>query len=207
MWIGSILGITPVFDSQCRASTDHCHPRLRTRCSQEALTPLDPQSLAALLTHPDSGGVFQLHQDRTHSSRRSSSFGVDLDANALRRMAARGLAEAVAAAWPGEGPLPRLRRAAAELLARAVGPAAGPAGEHSMSGTDLGHELSRQLGEDYRAAVGSVPGKKLLTALADDSDGQGLIKCDAKVGARCKVREQCRAWPVPWDGVLGGTLT
>ncbi len=109
-----------------------------------------------------------------------------VDSHALRLAAGRGLPEAVAAAWPGEGPLPRLRRAAAELLASA---ATGPMGKHSMSGPDLGHALRLQLRIDYKAAVETVPGKKLLTALADDGDGQGLIKCDMKVWVKRKALE------------------
>ncbi len=121
-----------------------------------------------------------------------------LNPEALCVAAARGLAEAAAAAWPGEGPLPRLRRAAAELLARAAGPAAGPEGEHSMATGNLGHALKRQLGDGYRVAVDSVPGKKLWTALADHPDGPGLIQCDmqeVRVGGTRRVCcQQCMAF-------------
>ncbi len=147
----------------------HAHPQEAAAAAEAIRT--SPASLAAFLHHPDSQSVFRCNP---------GAGTVTVDAHALRLAAGRGLAEAVAAAWPGEGPLPRLRRAAAELLARA---ATGPAGEHSMGGPDLGIQLRRQLGDDYGAAVGSVPGKKLLTALADDGNGPGLIMCDAKVWA------------------------
>ncbi len=133
----------------CRTPNDLGHPRLQMRCSQEALTPHRPQpssaSLAALLNHPDSGGVFQLHQD-VRRGISSSTFSVDLVDERLRRMAARGLAEAVAAAWPEDGPLPRLRRAAAVAMACEYDSMPGtPSGSRHVSGEVLAGRLREQL--------------------------------------------------------------
>ncbi len=124
---------------------------MHARRLQGALSPLGPQpsptSLAALLTHPDSGGVFQLYHDVSHHS--SSNFSVELVVQALRRKAARGLVEAVAAAWPGEAPLPRLRRAAALAMACEYDGGPGtPSGNRHVSGEVLAGRLREQLGEE-----------------------------------------------------------
>ncbi len=130
-----------------------CHLRWLPH-AQEALSPFGPQpsptSLAALLNHPDCGGVFQLYQEQACSRNRSSSssLSVDLVNHKLRRMAARGLVEAVAATWPGEGPLPRLRRAAALALACEYDGEPGTATcSRSVSGQVLAGWLREQLGE------------------------------------------------------------
>ncbi len=136
-----------------------------------------PSALSAFLKHHDSRGVFRLSQDCHSSGGSGNGVIVALDLEGLRFAASRGLAEAVAAAWPGEGPLPRLRRTAAELLA---GAAAGPTGDNSMSGTALCNALSRRLGEGFKEAVGNVQGKQLLMALADGGDEPRLITFDVQ---------------------------
>lgn len=82
--------------------------------------------LKTFVMHPDSRGVFL---DVQLPGSGSSGGLVALDPAALRRAAVAGLATAINSAWPGQGPLERIRRAAAFTLAFAVrGPAGGDLG-------------------------------------------------------------------------------
>ncbi len=118
-------------------------------------------SMSAFLTHPDSRGVFQC--DMRHGT-------VTVNPNALRLAAGRGLAEAVAAAWPGEGPLPRLRRAAAELLARAMTFCPSVGGRNCATGAELVAGLVGHTG------IADVPPPRELPSMLAQRDPTGFYE-------------------------------
>ncbi|GLI68542.1 hypothetical protein VaNZ11_012984, partial [Volvox africanus] len=116
--------------------------------------------LKAFVMHPDSRGAFL---DVQLPGAGGATGGlVALDPTALRRAATSGLTAAITAAWPGQAPLERIRRAAAFTLAFAV---RGPAGPHTMLGSALGTAIRKRDKEAFDALAGV--GK--LSELLDDT--------------------------------------
>ncbi len=145
-------------------------------------------SLAAFLTHPDSRGVFTC--DMPHGT-------VTVNPDALRLAAGRGLAEAVAAAWPGEGPLPRLRRAAAGVLARVMCEYAGPGGRHCATGEALCAALAAQMDP------WEVPPAEELPLVLAQEDPAGVLMVHnlqgvSRLGGLVALRVQVRVALGPW---------
>ncbi|EFJ43112.1 hypothetical protein VOLCADRAFT_96821 [Volvox carteri f. nagariensis] len=184
-----------------------CQPWSHLAAFAESMQALKPASklpkLRSFMMHPDSRGVFlDIHLPGPGVGCALAA----LDLAALRRAAAAGLAAAITAAWPGQAPLERIRRAAAFTLAFAV---RGPAGPYTMLGSALGTAIRKRDKEAFDALAGM--GK--LSELLDDSATTGSNYTiggggggDGDGGGTAASRESAGSGRAVSDGSTGASV-
>ncbi|KAG2450888.1 hypothetical protein HYH02_004720 [Chlamydomonas schloesseri] len=127
----------------------------------------------AFLLHAASGGAFdtvRLYVTNPQSGAREAVDCVQLNPEALRRLAPAGMAAAIAAAWPAGDDFSRLRRAAAHVLSR--WPRGSPGGDGAYTGQAglVGAEIKKR--EPALFGVYGGPNKGLFTKLDESGAGR-----------------------------------
>ncbi|KAG2422525.1 hypothetical protein HXX76_015953 [Chlamydomonas incerta] len=150
----------------------------------------NPGPFRAFLLHPASGGAFdtvRLYVLNPNTGAKEAVDCVQLNPDALRRLAPGGASAAIAAAWPADDDFSRLRRAAAHVLSH--WPRGGAAGDGAYTGQAglVGAEIKKR--EPGLFGMYGGPNKGLFTKL-DESGGRRVGGGGEAGGYLVYVREE-----------------